>query len=150
VAEFGRDAGVESWGCAILSFEDGSRGVAYGSDAMLGGMQSKLQVLAGDHHLECSLSPHDLVRAFAPADGTFGDAYLMEKLDTQAGWSTPLPDEDWSSGQQGLCQAVAVAAAEGRASEADGALGLDVTRVVYAAYLSASEGRRVSLEEDAK
>jgi predicted dehydrogenase len=145
VADLGKGGGVESWGCAILAFEDGARGVAYGSDAMLGGMQSKLQVLADDHHLECNLSPHDLVRAYAPADGTFGDAYIMEKLEGQAGWSTPLPDEDWSSGQQGLCQAVAEAVVEGRPSEADGALGLEVTRAVYAAYLSAERGERVAL-----
>ncbi len=145
VADLGRGGGTESWGCAILSFDDGARGVAYGSDAMLGGMQSKLQILAEDHHLECNLSPHDLVRAWAPDPQTFGDAYIMEKVDNPAGWTTPLPDEDWSSGQQGLCQAVAEAVVEQRASEADGRLGLDVTRAVYAAYLSAAEGRRIEL-----
>ena len=62
-------------------------------------------------------------------------------------YRTPIPDEDWSSGQQGLCQAVAEACAEGRDSAADGALGLEVTRCVYAAYVSAAEGRRVSLSE---
>ena len=145
VSDLGGAGGVEAWGCAIIAFEDGSRAVAIGSDAMLGGMQSRLVLLAEDHHVECNLSPHDLVRAYAPADGTFGDAYVMEKVDGQAGWSTPLPDEDWSSGQQGLCQAVAEAVTAGRAPEADGELGLEVTRIVYAAYQSAAEGRRVDL-----
>ena len=137
--------GVENWGSVVLSFSDGSRGVAHGSDAMLGGMQSRLTLQGSDHHLECNLSPHDQVRAYAAHDGAFGSAYMMEKLDGQAGWSTPMPDEDHSSGQQGLCQAVAEAAAEGRASAATGELGFEVTRAVYAAYVSASEGRRVTI-----
>jgi len=139
--------GVENWGTAVLEFEDGSRGTVFGSDVQLGGMESKLEISAADHHLKCSLSPNDLLRAYATEDGTFGDAYVMEKVHGQAGWSTPMPDEDWTSGQQGLCQAVAAAVAKGEASPADGLLGLDVTRVVYAAYVSAAEGRRVELAE---
>ena len=103
--------------------------------------------MASDHHLECNLSPNDLLRAYTPNEGAFGDAYVMEKVHGQAGWSTPIPDEDWSSGQQGLCQAVAEAVLTGEASAADGELGCDVTRVVYGAYVSATTGRRVQLAE---
>jgi predicted dehydrogenase len=136
--------------------------VAIGSDTLLGGMQSRLVVLAADHHLECNLSPQDALRAYAPGEDVFGDAYIMEKVDARAGWSTPMPDEDWTSGQQGLCQSVAEAAARARGEAGaapsvadpsgelppvpDGELGLDVVRCIYAAYLSAEEGRRVSLE----
>ena len=138
---------VESWGSVVLAFEDGSRGVAHGSDVLLGGMQSKLRLLGSDHHFECNLSPVDLLRAYATRDGAFGDEYVMEKLHGQAGWSTPMPDEDWTSGQQGLCQAVAEAAVEGRPSEGTGTIGLEVTRAVYAGYASARSGRRVHLHE---
>ena len=138
---------VENWGCILLHFEDGSRGVAHGSDALLGGMQSHLRLLASDHHLECNLSPNDLLQAYSTRDGAFGDEYLMEKLHGQAGWSSAMPDEDWTSGQQGLCQGVAEAAVEGRPSEAAGEIGLEVTRVIYAGYVSARQGRRVHLHE---
>jgi len=136
---------VESWGCAILHFEDGARGVAIGSDGVLGGMESRLELYGSNCHLKCNLSPHDQLRAYAPEPGVLGDAYLMEKLETGAGWSTPLPDEDASSGQQPMCQAIADAIAGGGPCPGDGELGLDVVRVVYAAYLSAAEGRRVDL-----
>ena len=82
---------VENWGCAILQFSDGSRGIAQGSDNLLGGMESRLEIHASNATLRCSLSPHDLVRAYAPDADVFGDAYLQEKLDSGAGWSTPLP-----------------------------------------------------------
>ena len=137
---------VENWGTAVLHFDDGTRGTVFGSDAMLGGMQSHLTVLASDHRHECSLSPHDQLSSYAPTDGTFGGEYVMEKVSGQAGWTTPIPDEDWSSGQQGLVQAVADDLAAERAPDADGELGRDTVRVVYAAYESAAKGTRISLD----
>lgn len=136
---------VENWGCVILSFDDGSRGVAYGSDTLLGGMQSRLDVFASNCRLECNLSPNDLLRAYAPDGEVFGDAYIMEKVDSGAGWTTPMPDEDWTSGQLPMCEAFARAVADGAPVASDGELGLWVTRVIYAAYVAAAEGRRVEL-----
>ena len=75
----------------------------------------------------------------------FGSEYVMEKVAGQAAWSTPMPDEDWSSGHQGLVQAVAERLAGGIAVDADGELRLEVVRVVYTAYVGAAEGRRVLL-----
>ena len=136
---------VENWGTCVLQFDDGTRGVCYGSDNMLGGMQSHLTVLGSDHRFECSLSPVDTLKSYATRDGAFGDEYMMEKLHGQAGWSTPLPDELWFSGQQGLLQSVADHLREDRRSDVDGDLGREVVRVVYASYVSATEGRRVPL-----
>jgi predicted dehydrogenase len=139
------EVGPESWGACTLKFSDGSVGVAYGSDHMLGGMQSHLTVLGPAFRFECALSPVDMLRAYAPRDGAFGGEYIMEKVDGQAGWSTPMPDEDWTSGQQGLVQSVADSLASGAAPTCDGDLGAAVARVIYAAYLSAAEGRRVKI-----
>ena len=115
-------------------------------DNTLGGMESRIEIHASNTAIRCNLSPHDLVRAYAPDAAVFGHHYLQEKLDSGAGWTTPLPDEDWSSGQLAMCQAFADALCDGTPVETDGQLGLDVTRVVYAAYQSAAEGRRIALD----
>jgi predicted dehydrogenase len=141
----GGDARVESWGAAVVAFDDGSRAVVFGSDLHAGGMQSRLELRGDGLQLECNLSPHDALRAFAARDSAFPGVALQEKLETQAGWSTPLPDEDWSSGQQGMLQAFCDALRGGPAAPADAALGREVVRVLYAAYVSAREGRRVAL-----
>lgn len=137
---------AENWGTCILHFDDGTRGVCYGSDNMLGGMQSHMTVLASDHRFECSLSPVDTLKSYAVNEGAFGNEYMMEKLHGQAGWSTPLPDELWFSGQQGLLQSVSDHLRLGTRSDVDGDLGREVVRVVYASYVSAAEGRRVALD----
>ena len=138
---------VENWGSALIAFEDGSRGICWASDAVLGGMESRLEVYLSNSVLKCNLSPNNLVEAFAPDPSVFGDAYLQEKLETGGGWTTPMPDEDWTSGHQGMCQSFVASVADDTPPLTDGALGLEVVRAVYSAYLSAEQGVRVSLAE---
>ncbi|UCF36023.1 MAG: Gfo/Idh/MocA family oxidoreductase [Acidobacteriota bacterium] len=136
---------VENWGSALLTFEDGSRGVVWASDTMLGGMESKLEVFMSNARIICNLSPNNLIQAYAPDAGVFAGEYLMEKLETKAGWSTPMPDEDWTSGHQPMCEEFVRAVAMDQPSPSDGHLGLEVVRAVYSAYVSAAEGCRIDL-----
>ncbi len=136
---------VENWASLTLCFSDGSRGVALGSDNQLGGMESRLKVLASTSQFEINLSPNDMLRSYAAEDGAFGDEYIMEKASTQAGWNTPIPGEDWCSGHQAMCDEFVQAVIEGRPTASDGELGLEVTRIIYSGYVSAVEGRRVNL-----
>ena len=108
-------------------------------------MESKLDVYSSNHHLKCNLSPNDLLRAYTPNAEVFGDEYIMEKVDSGAGWSTPIPAEDWSSGQLHMIEDFVQAVAEDRPARSDGQLGLEITELVYAAYLASAEGRRVEL-----
>jgi len=137
---------VETWAAVIVTFADGSRGIAHASDAVLGGMESSLDVFLSNGRFRCNLSPHDLLQAYAPDASVFKDAYIMEKVSTSAGWTTPLPDEDWSSGHQAMCQDFVESVAEARPPRSGGRLGLAATRVIYAAYLAAARGERVALD----
>jgi predicted dehydrogenase len=136
---------VENWASAVLTFDDGTRGIIWASDAVLGGMESSLQVLLSNAHIKCNLSHTRLVEAYAPDASVFGSEYLTEKLETSAGWSPPQPDEDWAQGHRHMLQDFVGCVAEGRPPLSDGALGLDAIRTVYAAYVAAQEGRRVEL-----
>ena len=136
---------VESWGTALIEFSDGSRGNAWGADTTLGGMESRMEIQASNARYRCNLSPSDLLQAYTPDAEVFGDAYVMEKVDSGAGWTTPMPDEDWTSGHLAMCADFVEAAAANRPARADGRLGADVVRVIYAAYVSATEGRRVEI-----
>jgi predicted dehydrogenase len=136
---------VENWASIVLTFDDGTRGIVWASDAVLGGMESTLQVLMSNAHIKCNLSHTRLVEAYAPDASVFGSEYLIEKLETSAGWSPPAPDEDWAQGHRQMVQDFVASVADGRPPTSDGALGLDAIRVVYAGYVSAEEGRRVEL-----
>jgi predicted dehydrogenase len=138
---------VENWASAVLTFDDGTRGIIWASDAVLGGMESTLQVLLSNAHIKCNLSHTRLVEAYAPDASVFGSEYMIEKLETSAGWSTPAPDEDWAQGHRQMVQDFVGAVADRREPLSDGPLGLDAIRVVYAAYVAAEEGRRVELSD---
>jgi len=136
---------VENWGTAIITFEDDTRSIVYASDAVLGGMETNLQINLSNAHIKCNMSHTNLVQAYAPDAEIFASEYLIEKLETSAGWSPPNPDEDWTQGHRQAVQDFVACVAEDRAPLADGHLGRDVIEMVYAAYLSAAEGRRVEL-----
>jgi predicted dehydrogenase len=136
---------VENWGCLLITFEDGTRGTVWASDAVLGGMESALEVFLSNAQIKCKMEHTDLLRAYAPDASIFEKEYLMEKLETKAGWSSPAPDEDWAQGHPQALQDFVDSVAENRAPASDGRLGRDVIEVVYAGYLSAAEGRRVEL-----
>jgi predicted dehydrogenase len=136
---------VENWGSLIITFEDGTRGIVWASDAVLGGMVSSLEIFLSNSHIKCNMEHTGLVHAFAPSPAVFEREYLMEKLETKAGWSSPAPDEDWMQGQVQTVQDFVASIATGRPPLADGHLGRDVIETVYSGYLSAAEGRRVEL-----
>lgn len=137
---------VENWGTAILTFSDGSRAVVNASDTVLGGMESRLDIYMSNSHLKLNMSPNNLLQAYAPDDKVFGDEYIMEKVSTSAGWTTPIPGEDWTSGHLAMCQDFIEAAAENRPARSEGQLGVDVIKVIYSAYIAAFEGRRVTID----
>ncbi len=136
---------VENWAALIITFSDGSHGIVYASETVLGGMESKLEIFLSNAQFKCNLSPNNLLEAYTPEAKVFGDAYIMEKIDSGAGWTTPIPDEDWTSGHLAMVQDFVAAVAEGRPAKSDGSLGRDVIEVIYAGYLAAATGRRVQI-----
>ncbi|MBN1401431.1 MAG: Gfo/Idh/MocA family oxidoreductase [Anaerolineae bacterium] len=136
---------VENWSATLITFADGSRAVIAASDVVLGGMDDTFQLLLSNCRIDCDLCHHGAVKAFAPHDAIFGDEYIMEKLSTKAGWSYPSFDEDYMLGYPQEMRDLAESVAYDRPARSSGALGLEVVRVIYAAYRAAEEGRRIEL-----
>jgi predicted dehydrogenase len=136
---------VEDFGLLVCTFDDGTVAEIVGADTTLGGVKNQMTVFATNAVVEANLNPNSAVRAYAPDAHVLEDAYLSEKLETHAGWSQPSPDEDWMQGYPQEMQNFADAIVRGHAPHTDARLGRDVVAVVYGAYLSAEEGRRVDL-----
>jgi len=136
---------VENWATVILNFEDGSRSIITASDTVLGGMEDTLQVFMSNARIDCDMTHSGMLRAYAPDPGVFGGEYIMEKVGTKAGWSYPSVDEEWLLGYPQEIRDFVECVAYGRAPLATAQLGRQVVEVIYAAYQSAEEGRRVAL-----
>jgi predicted dehydrogenase len=138
-------ADCEDWGAAYITFEDGSVADVCSSDVVLGGVYNHMQVFLSNGRIECNMNPIDAVMAYGPAEDSFGDEYLAEKISTRLGWNYASPDEAWASGYQQEIQDFMEAIAQGRAPLSGWTLARDVTAVIFAAYVSAWEGRRVTV-----
>ncbi len=136
---------VEDWSVCILAFSDGTRATITSTDLATGGMQNRMEAYLSNGRVECNLQRTNACVAFAPDAETFRDAYLVEKLESKAGWSYPLPEEDRAVGYQNEMQDFMEAVALDRAPASDGELGLATVEAMYAAYVSAEEGRRIEL-----
>jgi len=138
-------ADVEDWGSMLIAFDDGAVAQISASDAVLGGIRNQLAVYGAKAVALCNINPNDSVQAYAPDPTVFAAEYITEKIETKAGWSFAQPDEDWMTGYPQEIQDFAESVAIGREPLADGGLARDVVAVIYGAYLSAAEGRRVDL-----
>jgi predicted dehydrogenase len=139
---------VENWATAILTFSDGSKGIVSASDVCLGGMKDTLDVYLSNARVHCDLTRSSTLQAYAPDPGVFKDEYLVEKLETKAGWSFPSIDENWFLGYQHELRDFIEAVRDDREPLSDGQLGRDVVQVIYGAYLSAERGQVVDLGEE--
>jgi predicted dehydrogenase len=138
---------VENWANVALTFDDGTRGLVTVSDAGLGGLNTKIAVYMTNAVLHANMTQNTAVQAYAPDPTIFGDEYFTEKIETKAGWTFPSPDEDWFRGYPQEMRDFVEAIQENREPLAGVDLAADCVEVIYAAYLSAAEGRRVLLAE---
>jgi predicted dehydrogenase len=108
-------------------------------------MEDTLEIFLSNARIMCDMSHSTMIRAYAPDASIFADEYLAEKLETKGGWSYPGFDEEWLLGYPQEIEDFVEAVAQDRPPLCAGELGLEVVRVIYAAYRSAEEGRRVDL-----
>jgi predicted dehydrogenase len=136
---------VEDFGALLVTFDDGTVAEITAADTTLGGVRNTMTIFGSTVVVEANLNPNTAVRAYAPDADVLADEYLSEKLETHAGWSFPSPDEDWMQGYPQEAQDFAESIVHGRTPRSDVTLGRDVLVVIYAAYVAASEGRRVDI-----
>ncbi len=136
---------VEDWSCVIITFEDDSKATVFSSDCTLGGVRNKLEVYSSNAVINVNINPNNTLEIYAPKEGIFKDEYIQEKLETNAGWNFPSPDEEWIRGYDGELTDFIDCFREKRKPVSDLTLAEDTMRVIYSAYVSAEEGRRVTL-----
>ena len=136
---------VEDWGVMVITFEDGSSATVFSSDGVLGGVRNTLNVYLSNAVVNVNMNPHNVLEVYAPAPDVVADEYIAEKLETKAGWNFPSPDEDWIRGYPQEMEDFVDAVLHDRDPASGFDLARDVVEVIYAAYLSAKEGRRVDL-----
>ena len=138
---------VEDWGVIVITFEDSSAATVIASDGVLGGVRNTMSIYLSNAVVHMNMNPHNALEVYAPEGQIFGDEYLVEKLETKAGWNFPSPDEDWVRGYPQEMEDFVDALIGNREPVSGLLLARDVVEVIYAAYQSAEEGRRIELRK---
>ena len=136
---------VEDYATVLIEFEDGSIAQLTSTDTRLGGIRNFLSAYGSRAVATANINPNTACQAYTPDASYFESEYIVEKLETKAGWSFPAPDEDMITGYPAELTDFLSAIAEGRSPQSDLMLANDVMLVVYAGYLSAAERRTVDL-----
>jgi predicted dehydrogenase len=98
-----------------------------------------------DGVIKVNMTQNDAMETFAPDPGAFGDERFPERLETRARWNRPSCDDDWFRGFSQELTDFVTAIRSGKQPLSGIQLAVDCVDVIYAAYVSAEEGRRVSL-----
>lgn len=139
---------VEDWSAAVIGFDDGTRASVFATDVSLGGVKNVVHVYLSNAVFYANINPNPSVMAYSPERQVLEGEYIAEKVETSAGWQFVSPDEDWMRGYPQEMEDFVAAIAEGRPPLSGARLAIDTLDVVYAGYVSAEEGRRVSLDEE--
>jgi predicted dehydrogenase len=136
--------------CQIhLVFDDGMVADVFASEIVMGGVHNWLEIYANNHRTRCNMSPNNTIELYNPREEQLADVYLVEKIGTKQGWSTPAPDESFMFGYPQEIQDFMEAVATGREPKSGMLAASDSVGVLYAAYLSAErKGSEVEVPLD--
>ena len=130
---------IEDFSMMHIVFEDGTIADIITSEIILGGVHNWLEVAANNHRTICNINPNTAMQTYNPVEENFKDIYVVEKIGTKQGWSTPSPDEDWFTGYPQEIEAFYRTIAYGDPVESDSRLAADCISTIYSAYVSAEK-----------
>lgn len=136
----GRTKGEDN-SVVIVEYDNGVTAVAENSWAKHGGMDDRSEVYGTGGVIYADLFMGNAAVAYSRE----GYGYAMEKADTTKGWSFPIFEEAFNQGYPHELNHFIECIREDKAPLVTGEMGRDVLEVIYAAYASAGQGKRIEL-----
>ena len=125
----------------IVEFETGAVGMIESSWNRPGGMDDSIEVFGDKGQTYADL----LMGNALPTYSEVGFGYAVEKAATTKGWTYPVFEEHWNYGFPQEMRHFARCVRGKETPIADGETGRVVQEVLYAAYASAGQGRKIAL-----
>lgn len=140
-----RPEDVEDYGVASVTFSDGTKALCIASDAVLGGTRNYIEIYGNNTALNCNITPADLLNTYFLDEDGLDEVPISEMLPKKLGWNKAFVSDEIIRGYVGELQDFMEAVAYDREPASGFALAYETTRVLYAAYQSAEEGRVIEL-----
>jgi predicted dehydrogenase len=136
---------VEDWAMLTLTFSDGTKATVFSGDMILGGVRNLVETHTSGGALYANITPNNHMTSYLTDEQKLEGVYITEKVDRKTGWQFVCLEEEWTRGYLQEIQDFMECVSLGREPRADLALAYDTTKIIYAGYRSAEEGRRIAL-----
>jgi predicted dehydrogenase len=136
---------VEDWGTLTVTFSDGTKASVLSGDMIMGGVRNLIETYTSGGSLFANITPNTHMMSYQTSEEKLAGVYITEKVDRKTGWQYVCLEEEWTRGYLQEIQDFMECAATGRQPLSDLALAFETTRINYAGYWAAEEGRRVTL-----
>lgn len=138
-----RPEDVEDFGVITVTFSDGTKAICIASDTALGGSRNYIDIYGNNTALNCNITPTDLLNTYFLDEDGLDDVDISEMLPRKLGWNKVFVSDEIIRGYMGELQDFVETIAYDRKPVSDFTLAYDTTKVIYAAYQAAEEGRRI-------
>jgi predicted dehydrogenase len=136
---------VEDWGTMTITFTDGTKATVLSGDMIMGGVRNLIETYTNSGALFANITPNNHMTTYLTDETRLGGVYFTEKVDRKTGWQFLCLEEEWTRGHLQEIQDFMECVATGRQPLSDLDLAYETTRIQYAGYWSAEEGRRIAL-----
>lgn len=137
---------VEDIANMILTFSDGTKAVVMAGDMVVGGVKNLVEVYTNEGVYYCNMAANDGLRVYHENDKGMENIYVTEKIGNKTGWQNIFLEEPLMRGYIGEMQDFIECIAFNRKPHSDYGIAAKTIEVIYAAYCSAQEGRRLELD----
>ena len=142
---YSKPVDVEDWGTLTMTFSDGTKGTIFSGDMIMGGVRNLIETYTSGGALFANITPNNHLVTYMTDEQKLAGVYVTEKVDRKTGWQFVCLEEEWTRGYLQEIQDFMECVATGRQPVAGLDLACETTRVQYAGYWSADEGRRIKL-----
>jgi len=136
---------VEEFANVTLTFSDDTKAIVIASDNLLGGTKNYIEIYANDGTLMCNITPADNLKGYFLDHEGIENVEFSEMLDEKTGWNNLFVCDDILRGYVYEMQDFVECVAFGREPISGFDLAYDTTKIIYAAYQSADEGKTIEL-----
>ena len=129
----------EDHSIAVIEYEGNRLAFAEDSWAKPGGMDDRVEIYGSQGHTRADMLRGNALTTYSNT----GYGYAVEKADTTKGWTFTTFEETWNYGFPQEMQHFVNCVAGKEAPIETGEDGREVLKIIYAAYQSAGEGRKI-------
>ena len=129
----------------VITFSDGTKASVLATDTVLGGTRNAVEIFCSDGAMSCNITPNDMLNAYFLDEEGLDGVTFSEMLPAKTGWNKVFISDEIIRGYQGELQDFVETIMNDREPESSFDLAAQTIRIIYAAYLSAETGERVTL-----